>query len=205
MNPGRNAHLKKTQNEYDQSIKITEHYMSIIRRIRIYHATLAILSILAYLTGDFGLVHSWLGYGVAAIIALRLLWAMSGNPNVGLMRFYPSFEGLNLSNAFSHPAITKTFMLGIALSLMAATLTGIAMDKGKSIGLAKTELVSIAYADDDEDHNKDKSFMGEALEDAHEFFSNLLLLFVGLHVSYLFLFKRPLAKFMIFVPKNRNE
>lgn len=179
--------------------------MSIIHRIRIYHAILAALSMLAYLTGDFGLIHSWLGYGVAAVIALRLLWALSGNPHVGLMRFYPSFEGLNLSNAFSHPAITKTFMLGIALSLMAATLTGVAMDKGKSIGLANTELVSIAYADDKWDHNKDKSFMSEALEETHEFFANLLLLFVGLHVSYLFLFKRPLARFMIFFPKNREE
>ncbi|HEX2752139.1 MAG TPA: cytochrome b/b6 domain-containing protein, partial [Alphaproteobacteria bacterium] len=125
--------------------------MSIIHRIRIYHATLAILSTLAYLTGDFGLVHAWLGYGVAAVIALRLLWALSGNPHVGLMRFYPSFEGLNLSNAFTHPAITKTFMLGIALSLMAATVTGIAMDKGNAIGIANAELVSVAYADDDGD------------------------------------------------------
>jgi cytochrome b len=179
--------------------------MSIIHRIRIYHATLAILSILAYLTGDFGLVHAWLGYGVAAIIVLRLLWAMSGNPHVGLMRFYPSFEGLNLSNAFTHPAITKTFMLGIALSLMAATVTGIAMDKGNAIGIANAELVSVAYADDGGDHNRDNSFMGEALEETHEFFANLLLLFVGLHVGYLFLFKRPLAKFMIFFPKNRNK
>lgn len=179
--------------------------MSIIHRIRIYHATLAILSILAYLSGDFGLVHSWLGYGVAAIIALRLLWALSGNPHVGLMRFYPSFEGLNLSNTFTHPAITKILMLGIALSLMAATVTGIAMDKGKSIGMANAELVSLAYADDDKDNNKEQSFIDEALEETHEFFSNLLLLFVGLHASYLFLFKRPLAKFMIFAPKNTTK
>lgn len=176
--------------------------MNIMHRIRFYHATLAALSTLAYLTGDFGLVHSWLGYGVAAVIALRLLWALSGNPHVGLMRFYPSFEGLNLSNAFTHPAITKTLMLGIAISLIAATATGIAMDKGKSIGLAKAQLVSVAYADHDKDRDKDKSLMGEALEETHEFFANLLLLFVGLHVSYLLLFKRPLAKFMLFISKK---
>lgn len=177
--------------------------MSTIHHIRIYHATLAILSILAYLTGDFGLVHSWLGYGVAVIIALRLLWAMSGNPHVGLMRFYPSFEGLKLSNAFTHPAITKALMLGIALCLVAATATGIAMDKGKSIGLANAALVSVAYADDNGHHDKDKSFMGEALEETHEFFANLFLLFVGLHISYLFLFKRTLAKFMLFIAQPR--
>jgi 3-ketosteroid 9alpha-monooxygenase subunit B len=96
-------------------------------------------------------------------------------------------------------------MLGIALSLMAATVTGIAMDKGNAIGIANAELVSVAYAADGGDHNRDNSFMGEALEETHEFFANLLLLFVGLHVGYLFLFKRPLAKFMIFFPKNRNK
>jgi 3-ketosteroid 9alpha-monooxygenase subunit B len=40
------------------------------------------------------------------------------------MRFYPSFEGLKLSNAATHPAITKVFMLGIAISLLAVTATG---------------------------------------------------------------------------------
>lgn len=178
--------------------------MSAIHRIRFYHATLAILSILAYLTDDLGLVHAWLGYGVAAIIAFRLLWSLSGNPHVGIMRFYPSFDGLKLSNAFSHPAITKTFMMGIALSLMAATVTGIAMDKGKSIGIANTKIVSVAYTDHDGGYNRDESFMDEALEATHEFFANLFLIFVGLHASYLLLFKRPLAKFMLFIEKKQK-
>ncbi|AGK56908.1 cytochrome B561 [Hyphomicrobium denitrificans 1NES1] len=38
----------------------------------------------------FGLIHAWLGYGVAAVIVLQLLWALSGERQVGLMRFYPS-------------------------------------------------------------------------------------------------------------------
>ena len=170
--------------------------------IRIYHAVLAILAILAYLTGDDDNIHAWLGYAVAAVVTFRLLWVFSGNPHVGLMRFYPSFEGLNLSNAFTHPAITKTFMLGIAISLLSVTTTGILMDKGKSLGIANVELVAPAFADDDDHKEKTESFLDEALEETHEFFGNLLLIFVGLHVSYLLLFKRPLAKFMLFVPKR---
>ena len=92
--------------------------MSIMHRIRIYHAVLAVFAILAYLTGDDDSIHAWLGYAVATVVVFRLLWALTGNPHVGLMRFYPKFEGLNLSNAFTHPAITKTFMLGIAVSLL---------------------------------------------------------------------------------------
>ncbi|MFZ4761547.1 MAG: cytochrome b/b6 domain-containing protein [Alphaproteobacteria bacterium] len=175
--------------------------MNIMQRIRTYHATLAILTILAYLTGELGLIHAWLGYGVAIVITLRLLWALSGERQVGLMRFYPSFEGLQTSNLFTHPAISKTLMLGIALSLLAVTGTGIAIDKGKSIGLADVQTVSAAYADDDEHEGggeKEEGFLGES----HELFANLLLLFVGMHVTYIVLFKFPLAKFMLFVPKD---
>jgi cytochrome b len=181
-----------------------------MHRIRVYHAVLAVLALLAYMTGDDDASHAWLGYGVAGVIVFRLLWVFSGNPSVGLMRFYPSFAGLNLSNAFSHPAITKTFMLGIAFSLLSVTSTGIMMDQGKSIGLADLEVVAPAFADDEErerknPHKVEKSFFEEALEDIHEFFGNLLLVFVGFHVSYLILFKRPLAKFMLFLPKKGRE
>jgi hypothetical protein len=34
---------------------------------------------------------------------------------------------------------------------------------------------------------------------------NLLLLFVGLHVSYLLQFKRPLAKLMLFLPRGAKK
>ncbi|MFZ4541751.1 MAG: cytochrome b/b6 domain-containing protein [Rickettsiales bacterium] len=175
-----------------------------MQRIRVYHATLATLAILAYLTGELGLVHAWLGYGVATVIALRLLWTLSGERQVGLMRFYPSFEGLQVNNLFTHPAISKTLMLGIALSLLAVTGTGIAMDKGKSIGLANIQTISVAYADDDDregGREKEEGFLGES----HELFANLLLLFVGMHVTYIVLFKFPLAKFMLFVPKGNSK
>jgi cytochrome b len=178
--------------------------MNIMHRIRLYHATLASLSLLAYLTGEFGLVHAWLGYGVAVVILFRLLWALSGERQVGLMRFYPSFEGLNLNNAFTHPAISKSLMLGIAVSLILATGTGITIDKGVSIGLANAEIVANAYADDDEKH-ENKGFLAEALEESHELFANLMLLFVGMHVTYILLFKFQLAKFMLFVPKSTGK
>lgn len=178
--------------------------MNIMSRIRLYHAVLATLAILAYLTGELGIIHAWLGYGVAIVIALRLLWALSGERQIGLMRFYPSFKGLKLDNAFTHPAITRTLMLGIALSLFTATATGIAMDGGKAIGLANTDVVmTTAYADDNEREREHEE--GGVLGEVHEFFANLMLAFVGMHVAYLLLFKRTLAKFMLFVPRQADE
>lgn len=179
--------------------------MNIMQRIRFYHATLACSALLAYLTGEFGLIHAWLGYGVAIVIVLRLLWALSGERQVGLMRFYPSFDGLNFNNAFTHPAISKSLMLGIAISLIAATTTGVIIDGGKSIGLAGIAIVADAYADDDEDENENKDFLTEAMEEMHELSANLMLLIVGMHVSYLFLFKNQLAMFMLFAGKKQNR
>ena len=180
--------------------------MNIMNRIRLYHASLAILAILAYITGELGIIHAWLGYGVALVISLRLLWAIGGERQVGLMRFYPSFEGLNTSNIFTHPAISKSLMLGIAICLITVTLTGITMDQGKSIGLNGATVVSAAQADESEDGMSEEGESEEGfVTEAHELFANLLLLFVGMHVAYLFVFKRPLAKFMLFVPKSSDR
>jgi cytochrome b len=188
---------------------IKDYTMNMMILIRIYHAALASLSLLAYLTGELGIIHAWLGYGVSMVILLRLLWALSGNRQVGLTRFYPSFEGLQVRNLFTHPAVSKTLMLGIAVSLITVTLTGISLDRGKAIGIAKMEtagkfakieVISPAYADDNDAQNGNGE-ENEFLEEIHEFFANMLLFFVGMHVTYLLIFKTSLAKFMLFIPK----
>ena len=179
--------------------------MSLMKRIRAYHAALAVLALLAFLTGDFGLVHSWLGYGVAAIIALRLLWALADRKHVGLSRFYPEFAGLRFANALQHPAISKTLILAVALTLLGATATGIAIDGGKAIGMAEVALVSPAHADDDgRERNRRGGAGHEFLEELHESLSNLFIFAVILHASYLILFRRPLALFMLFRDMRRR-
>jgi cytochrome b len=182
--------------------------MNMMSKIRLYHCTLASLAILAYLTGELGVVHAWLGYGVALIIALRLLWALFGSRQVGLMRFYPSFEGLRADNMFTHPAISKVLMLGIAVSLVAVVSTGVAMDRGKTIGMASASIATTSFADDVKRRHREGNREGKKggmLSEAHEFLANMLLLFVGMHVTYLVLFKRPLAKFMVFVPMQTRK
>ena len=174
--------------------------MTTINSVRLYHATLAMFAILAFITGEMGIIHAWLGYGVAIIILLRLLWALSGDKQVGLTRFYPAFDGLKSGNLFTHPIISKLLMLGIAISLIVATGTGLVMDKGKAIGMANAQLIAPAYADDDGERNPGEEGEESPLGETHEFFANLMLLFVGLHVTYLLLFKMPLARSMLFMP-----
>jgi len=176
--------------------------MTMIERIRAYHATLATLSVAAYLSAEWDLVHALLGYMVAAIIVLRCGLALTGVPQLGLSRFYPHFEGLKVDNALTHPAISRVLLLGIAACLIGVSLTGVALDQGGASALA--QIAQPAHADDGGrgggNGREDGGFVGEA----HEAFANALVLLVLAHVGYLFAFKRPLARFMLFRPVARR-
>jgi cytochrome b len=178
--------------------------MSIMHRLRLYHAFLAVLVIVAYISGEWGLIHAWLGYGVAIVIVLRLLIALSDAPQLGLARFYPQFADLKLDGIFTNPVISRSLLFGIAICLIGVSFTGFALDKGKSLGLAQQQIVQPAAADDHgtrDRHGGDKG--NKMVEEVHEWLANFLLLLVAAHVTYLFTFKRPIARFMLFAEAKK--
>lgn len=180
--------------------------MSIIQKLRAYHACLGVLVIAAYLSGEAGLIHALLGYAIAVVVLGRIAAAFTGVSALGISRFHPQFEGMRLGAAFTHPAISKTLLAGIAACLIGATVTGIALDRGQSIGLAGTPIVASAQADADRPDNGggEQAGHGEGREEgplgeAHAALSTLLMVLIGLHVAYLLFFKRNLARFMLFL------
>lgn len=177
--------------------------MAVMHRIRIFHAFLAITVLAAYFSAETGLIHAWLGYGVAALIAFRLIWALSGAPQLGLERFYPSFKDLHLKGIATHPAISRLLLACIALSVIGATGTGIMMDKGRSLQPASLSSLSFsAESEESEEREESEDESGEAYEETHELLANLAMAFVVMHVLYLLAFKRPLARFMLFANKS---
>jgi cytochrome b len=174
--------------------------MAVMHRIRIFHAFLAITVLAAYFSAETGLIHAWLGYGVAALIAFRLIWALSGAPQLGLERFYPSFKDLHLKGIATHPAISRLLLACIALSVIGATGTGIMMDNGRSLQPASLSSLSFSAESEESEESEDES--GEAYEETHELLANLAMAFVVMHVLYLLAFKRPLARFMLFANKS---
>ena len=204
-----------------------------MQQLRIYHLLLAVLVLAAYFTGDEHGLHPWLGYAVAAVLVLRVGMALWGNPQLGLMRFYPHFSGLKLGSALTHPAISRSLLLGIAICTLGTVGTGIWMDRGHTLGLggASTERAEIqkgdGLAEDDgrydsepgedgdlpgvrsgegerEDKHRGEGERSDVLEEVHEVLANLLLAIIAVHVTYLILFKRPLARFMVFLPKSKR-
>lgn len=196
--------------------------MNTMHRLRLFHAVLALGVVLAFFSPEWGGVHRWLGYGVAGMILLRLVMALTGAPQLGLMRFYPHIHGLKLGTVFTHPAISGALLMGIAICLIGVTGTGIALDRGRTFGLGRAESGQLAGAgapkapvvrgaDEEEvDHpGRGERHGGEAegddvIEGAHELLGNLLMVLVGGHVAYLLLFKRPLARFMLFLTPARH-
>lgn len=178
--------------------------MAVMHRIRIFHAFLALTVLAAYFSAEMGLIHAWLGYGVAALIAVRLIWALSGAPQLGLERFYPSFKDMHLKGIATHPAISRVLLAGIALSVIGATGTGIMMDNGRAFQPTSLSSFSFSGEDEREEHESEggEDESGEAYEEAHELLANLAIAFVVMHVLYLLAFKRPLARFMLFANKS---
>lgn len=193
--------------------------MKVFQKLRLYHAMLASSALAAYATGESGIVHAWIGYVLAGIILFRLTWGIIGPSQLRIGRFLPDLASLLRIRTVDDPAIARVLLGGVVASLLLVTGTGIALDQFKSLNpTTEARTVPVQRADfrapatsvtavtarervsaDDDDENE-----GWLME-LHEFSANMMLIFVGLHVSYMVLFRRPLAGFMLFRPAQKQR
>jgi len=114
----------------------------------------------------------------------------------------------------THPAISRTLLLGIGICLIGVSATGIALDRGRSVGLGAQSAVAVPIAKGStekqvkaatspKDHRKHEESEGP-MSEVHEILANLLAGLVSLHVAYLLLFKWPLARFMLFLDGTKR-
>lgn len=183
----------------------------VMHRLRMYHAILAAGAILAYVSGEWGIIHSYIGYGLTAVILFRLLWTLRGEPQFKLSNFVPSFKYFTIKNFLANSAISTLIVLGLSVSLIGTIATGIALDRGRALGLEeKPAAMEIAANGEQQpsgendrerrrEHRREKSSMREA----HETFADIFLLFAILHAAHMFKFQRPMTKFMLFMNKKK--
>lgn len=173
--------------------------MQVFNRFRLLHWLLAGFCLAAYLTGeDAGLVHVWLGYGLILAISLRLLLALFRAR--GFAALLPKQFSLATSGQ-SQALISRLLVLALLVGMLGASVTGVLMvDNSKSLNLAGVSplqtLVTTARADDDDEDEEGglrAAGSGEWLEEVHEVFANGTLLVAGLHVAYVWMFRRRLA------------
>lgn len=190
---------------------------------RFYHVLFAVAGLLAYLTAEeLGLVHAWTGYGLAALLAVRLVLGLARRRGFEFRRLIPRFGSAPLGQGgLRHPAIGHALSLALFTCVLGAAGTGIAMDQGgtllgKSIRaddggehegsesdedeMLSLSLIGIARADEggEKESGEEEGLLGEL----HETFGNAMLILAAAHAAWLLLFRFALARYMLFVPKR---
>jgi cytochrome b len=179
--------------------------------VRIGHWTLVAAFAIAYVAEDDLLqVHTWAGYVAAGAVLVRLLWGVIGpaqdrfsrflRPPGEVLRYLADAVRLRSSRYVGHSPAGAAMALALLLSMAATTGTGmvtLAQSRdagplapwfGRGAGQATISLVSPAWADDhghkNEHSRRERGTATEsAMKDVHEFFANLTLVLLVLHVG----------------------
>lgn len=181
--------------------------------VRIGHWTLAIAFFTAYFTEDeFMTQHTWAGYVVGAIILFRILWGFIGTKHAKFNDFIYSpkaiftyLKGLvscKPQHYVGHNPAGGAMAIALILSLLGTVYTGLTLyaveeNAGPFAGIMAISkdnapaitVISSAYASASENNHKIASSAisnkdaEEFWEELHEFFANLTLLLVALHIG----------------------
>lgn len=136
--------------------------------IRCFHWTVALVFFANYWLIEDGPVHRWLGYGVAALIALRLVWGVIGSPHTRFANFFPTRARLcaylHALLRREHPVVLGHNPLGGLMIVVLLTLLAMLTATGWMMGL-------------------DPFWGVDWVEDSHEILANVIHVLVGIHVA----------------------
>ena len=140
------------------------------RFVRVFHWSLVGLFIVSYLSGENEhWIHSYSGYAITALIAMRLLWGAMGSQYARFKQFiYKPSTIIDYGKAvlagkpkryLGHNPLGGLMVLVMLVTLSAITLSGMklyAVEEGKGPFSAEVNvsLVNTAYADSDEHGHK---------------------------------------------------
>jgi len=146
--------------------------------------------------------HIWVGYGLAAILAIRLLWGLIGPPEARFSAFPPSLRralahlrDIRVGKKEihrSHNPLGALMVYAIWSMLGAIIASGIAMagppstaflDRAAPSGAASRQLV-VEQGDHDDDEQTEGAGREDGVwEEVHETAVNLLYILIALHIA----------------------
>lgn len=165
--------------------------------IRLFHWILVVSFVVAYLSGEeLDLLHVWSGYLITGLLVFRLIWGFVGSKHARFSDFLYSprqvishtrslFSGRSRRYLGHNPA--GGVMVFLLLFILSCTVgSGLVLDSGVGTSsmaeIGQVVLPASAWADDDDD-DEHEGRENEMLEEVHEFFANLTLLLVFLHIA----------------------
>lgn len=136
--------------------------------VRCFHWTIALAFFADYWLIEDGPVHRWLGYGVAALIALRIVWGVVGSPHARFADFFPTPTRVRTYVRAllrrEHPVVIGHNPLGGLMIVTLLALLAMLTATGWMMGL-------------------DPFWGVDWVEDAHEALASLIHVLVGIHVA----------------------
>jgi cytochrome b len=135
--------------------------------VRLFHWTVVAGCLVNFILDDGKLVHRWVGYTVAAALAIRILWGFVGTRHARFSDFVPGRTRLRryvlAALQFREPRHRGHNPLGAVMILALMTMLGLIALTGWMTTL-------------------DSFHRAHWLEEVHEAFANLLLPLVAVHV-----------------------
>lgn len=174
--------------------------------VRIFHWSLVAAFTIAWLTGyEESRLHVLAGYAVIGLVLIRVVWGFVGTKYARFRDFvYPPSTVLAYAREMltgkskrylGHNPLGGMMIIALLLSLLAASVTGLALQGAKegtgpfaaitaSTSVTSPAAISKAVADDDDNQDgAENEGAEEAWKEPHEFFANLSLLLVVLHIA----------------------
>lgn len=172
--------------------------------VRTFHWSLVALFTLAYATGDdAAILHIWSGYIVLALVVLRVLWGLIGTRYARFSNFlYPAGVILRYAKDtlfrrakryLGHNPLGGVMILAMLICLISTGVTGYVLERTQqqpatlaSYSLSsRVSAISIARADEDEsaETHRVNRHAPRWLKETHEFFANLMLWLIFLHLG----------------------
>jgi cytochrome b len=171
--------------------------------VRLFHWSLVAAFAIAWLTGDEeSRLHELAGYAVIGLVLVRIVWGFVGTRYARFSDFvYHPSTVLGYARQMlvgkpkhylGHNPLGGMMILALLVSLLATGVTGLALQGAEqgtgplaslSSGATVTMPGVIAMAVADDDAEEEDEGGEEIWEELHEFFANLTLLLVALHIG----------------------
>lgn len=173
--------------------------------VRIFHWSLVASFTIAWLTGEEeSRPHVLAGYAVIGLVLIRVVWGFVGTKYARFRDFvYPPAAVLAYAREMlagkskrylGHNPLGGMMVIALLLSLLAASVTGLFLQGAEegagpsaaitvSTSVTAPAVISRAVADDDKENNGGNGEADETWKELHEFFANLSLLLVVLHIA----------------------
>ena len=164
--------------------------------LRVFHWGLVAAFAVAWLTADeLQPVHEIAGYTVAGLVAFRLVWGLVGSRYARFAQFLKcpaatlAYAGEIMRGRerryLGHNPAGAAMIVALLVTLSGTAFTGWLMAEPDRVAMLPEmpQIVSPAWADDDEGEYGERGEADGAVKEVHETLANLMLLLAALHVG----------------------